>query len=295
MTERMIRVGDIELWTEDFGDPTGETILLIQGPGTGLLWPDELCEALADGGRHVIRYDHRDTGRSTTVDFAKDPYTFSDLAADAVGVLDAYVVSAGHLVGFSGGGMVAQTVAIEHPDRVVSLTSWGSTPLGASAAAAFQGQPAGDLPPPERKVIEAFALVFQPAEDDEERIDRGVSMARAFAGTLAPFDEGAARDRQKRALAHTRSPEAVSNHFLAAASAPDRIEALARVTAPTLVIHGTVDPAWPLAHGEATARAIPGARLLTIEGVGHDFPASALAQIVPAILEHTAAPVEARR
>ena len=292
VSERMIHAGEIEIWTESFGDSADPTILLVMGPSPGILWPDELCERLAEGGRHVIRYDHRDTGRSTSVDFATSPYTLSDLAADAVGALDAYSVGAAHLVGFSGGGAIAQTIALERPERVNSLTSWGSHTLGGAAIAGIgQGREVNGLPGSEPKVVEAFRILFQHMAgdaDESERIEGFVGLMRAFAGTLAPFDEKEARDLAKRVVVHTRDRGSAANHFLALASSPDRRAMLAKITAPTLVIHGTVDPAVPPPHGEATAKAIPGARLLTIEGLGHDFPRPVLPQIVAAILEHTA-------
>jgi pimeloyl-ACP methyl ester carboxylesterase len=239
----------------------------------------------------VIRYDHRDTGRSTTVDFSTHPYTLSDVAADAVGLLDAYSVDAAHLVGFSGGGMVAQTVALEHPDRVASLTSWGSTPLGASFVAPTEG----GLPPPSREVVAAIARTVEPGLDEEERIESWVGMVQDHAGTLEAPDPQVVRALMKRMLAHTRDLTAFVNHHLAWAASPDRTQALGKVAAPALVIHGTADPIVPPAHGEATAEAIPGARLLTIDGMGHDFPRVALPRIVSAILAHTSVPIRQTR
>jgi len=280
----MIRVGNIDLWTESFGDPSEPTVLLIQGPASGLVWPDELCDGLAAGRRHVIRYDHRDTGRSSTIDFATLPYTLSDLAADAVGVLDAYGVRIAHVVGFSGGGMAAQVVALEHRDRVASLTSWSSTPLAVSFVA---GDPAGGaLPGPDPDVVQVIVEAGQ-ATDDAARVESTVAVLRAYAGTLE-FDEAEARARVGRVVTHTRDHAAFANHWLAWAASPDRTEVLADLTVPALVIHGTADRIVPPVHGEATAQAIPGAKLLMVDGMGHDFPRPALDRIVPAILEHTA-------
>lgn len=280
MGERVIEVqGGLELWTEDFGDPADPTILLIQGPSTGLLWPDELSEALVEGVHRVIRYDHRDTGKSTTVDYQADPYTLSHVAADAVGILDAYGVERAHLVGFSGGGMVAQTVVLEHPERVASLTSWGSTPVALGTD--------DRLPGPDPEIVQAI-VAGGGATNDDERVATMVEVMRAYAGSLEPFDEDRARDHAARAVAHTPDHTAFMNHWQAWAASGDRTERLAGVTVPTLVIHGTVDPVVPLAHGEATTEAIPGARLLSIDGMGHDIPQAAMPQIVAAILEHTA-------
>ena len=283
MPERIITAGDIEIWTESFGDPSDPTILLIQGPGPGLMWPDELCEDLAEGGRHVIRYDHRCVGRSTIVDHGKQPFTISDIALDAVGVLDAYSVEKAHLVGMSAGGAFAQTVALEHPERVATLTSWGSTPAGLGPNSSMEA----GLPDMEPEAMRAFMMALRPIVDEEEQIERYVDVGRAFSGDLEPFDEEETRERAKRAFAHSAAMDAATNLIAATMSAPDRAERLSGLSVPTLVIHGTADPAVPLPHGEATARAIPGARLLTVEGMGHDFPHVARPRIVAAILEHT--------
>src|SRR2546423_177171 len=140
MSERVVEANGIEIWTEDFGEPADPTVLLIMGASAqGIMWPEELCERLVEGGRHVIRYDNRDTGQSTCADFSQKTYTVKDMADDAVGVLDAYGVDRADVVGASMGGMIAQTVALEHPERVRSLTSIMSTPLAGSIILAIQG------------------------------------------------------------------------------------------------------------------------------------------------------------
>ena len=290
MSERVVAANGLSIWTEDFGSPEDPTILLVMGASAqAIVWPEEFCEALAAAGRHVIRYDNRDTGQSTCVDFSAHPYTAADLAADAIGVLDAYGVAKAHVVGASLGGAIVQTMAIDYPDRVLTLTSIMSTPGGGTVAKGIQdGTGSVALPGPEPKVIQAMtARLANPPTTREERIEAAVQGARAVAGTMEPFDEAAARKLETRVLERATNPDAGMNHALAAAASPDRFKALAGVTAPTLVIHGTADPILPFAHGEATAKAIPGAQLLPIEGMGHDLPKAAQSLIVDALVSHT--------
>ena len=288
MAVRMVEGHDVEIWTEDFGDPSDPTILLVMGAsGQAILWPDELIDALVAGGKHVIRYDNRDVGQTTCFDFATDPYTIADMAADAVAVLDAYNVDQADIVGASMGGMIVQTVALDAPDRVRTVTSIMSTPLAGGFMAAIIGGGDTDLPGPEQKVLDFMAVNAQRPSSDEERVDRAVEQWRALAGTMAPFDEEQVRERERRILARAKDIDAAMNHQLAIASSPDRTDDLARITAPTLVIHGTADPILRYAHGEATAKAIPGAKMLAIEGMGHELPAPAIPILTGAILDHT--------
>jgi pimeloyl-ACP methyl ester carboxylesterase len=289
VAERMVETNGVDIWTEDFGDPSNPTILLVMGAGgQAILWPDEFIDALVAGGKHVIRYDNRDVGQTTSFDFEKNPYTIADMAADAVAVLDAYGVGQADIVGASMGGMIVQTVALNAPDRVRTMTSIMSTPLAGGVMAAIMGGGEVTLPRPEQKVLDLMVLNAEPPKSDEERIDRAVQQWRALAGTMAPFDEDEVRERERRVLARAKNIDAANNHQLAVASSPDRIDDLARIAAPTLVIHGTLDPILPYAHGEATAKAIPGAKLLPIEGMGHEVPAPAIPILVGAILDHTA-------
>jgi pimeloyl-ACP methyl ester carboxylesterase len=283
----MVEANGIDIWTEDFGSTSDPTILLIMGAAAqGIVWPDELCDALVEAGRHVIRYDNRDTGQSSWFDFSAHPYTLADMAGDAVGVLDAYSVGAAHVAGASMGGMIAQTLALEYPDRLLTLTSIMSTPLGASLMAAIAGDGSSGLPGPSQGVREALAATTEPPTDDEQRVDRAVTLWRALAGTIDPFDEQAVRAREKRILARARHIDAALNHQLAMASSADRTDRLGTITTPTLVVHGTADPILPFAHGEATAGAIPGARLVSVAGMGHELPPSAVPVVAAAILDH---------
>jgi esterase len=284
----MVEANGIDIWTEDFGRISDPTILLIMGAAAqGIVWPNEFCDALVEAGRHVIRYDNRDTGQSSWFDFSAHPYTLEDMAGDAVGVLDAYSVGAAHVAGASMGGMIAQTLALEYPDRLLTLTSIMSTPLGTSLTAAMAGSGSGALPGSSQGVRDALAAMTEPPRDDGQRVDRAVVLWRALAGTMDPFDEQAVRAREKRILARARHIDAALNHQLAMASSPDRTDRLGTITTPTLVVHGTADPILPFAHGEATARAIPRARLVSVAGMGHELPPSAVPVITTAIVDHT--------
>ncbi len=264
MSERTIRANGIEIWCQDFGSKSDPALLLVMGAGgQAILWPGEFCASLAAAGRYVIRYDNRDTGQSSCLDFAQSPYTLSDMARDAVGVLDAFDIERAHVAGASMGGMIGQTLAIEHGGRLRTLTSIMSSPSGASIMKGMMGGSAA-LPAPEPKVMAALAAsAANPPRTDAERIEAAVRLWRALSGSGEPFDE-------------------------AAVASPDREEALRKVTTPTLVIHGDEDPILPLPHGRATADAIPGAKFLVIEGMGHDISPRAQKRIAQAILEHTA-------
>jgi len=291
MAERTIEGNGIEIWTEDFGNPSDPLILLIMGAsGQGIMWREEMCQAFVDAGRYVIRYDNRDVGQSTCFDFAKDPYTVAEMALDAVAVLDAYGIERAHAVGASMGGMIGQTLAIDHPDRLHTLTSIMSSPGGGAVAQAITEGGAGDevLPGPAPAVIEAMLQRAQsPPKTREEKIASKMELFRALAGSLGHVEDDQLRDTFTREYDRARVWEAQDNHGLAVQASPDRRPALANVTTPTLVIHGTEDTILPYEHGVATAKAIPGAELLTIEGMGHDFPEPAAERIIGKIIEHT--------
>ncbi|NAS26124.1 alpha/beta fold hydrolase [Herbidospora sp. NEAU-GS84] len=293
--EHIVRVGDLDLWAEAFGDSGHPTVLLVMGAqAQGVQWPDGLVRRLVDGGRRVIRYDHRDTGRSSTVDFAAHPYTVADLASDAIAVLDDFKVERAHLVGASLGGLIVQRLAVTHPDRVLTLTSLSSQPLGTDTAAAvrrvMEGTPTppGELPPPAPELLAALAASFpEPGASLEDYLAARLPLWRILHGPVLPFDEEEYRTLERRAYTRARDLRAGLNHALAGAADPGSAADLAAVTAPTLVVHGTEDPMFPPAHAEATAAAIAGARLVMIEGMGHTLPASAHDRLAEEILRHT--------
>jgi pimeloyl-ACP methyl ester carboxylesterase len=279
VAERMIEANGVELCTEAFGDPRDPPVLLVMGIGASMLWWEEgFCGMLADGGRFVIRYDHRDTGRSMTYEPGRPEYTGADLVADAAGVLDAYELAAANIVGVSAGGAFAQLLALDVPDRVLSLVL-----ISTSAAVPVERE----LPPPTQEFGRFVSTAQVDWSDADSVIEYLVDYSRVLAGGERPFDEAAARALMRRDVERARDFAAAQNHDLI----PDegrQSEPLSSIAAPTLVIHGTADPMFPVAHGEALAEDIPGARLLRLGGAGHGVDRADWETDVGAILEHTA-------
>jgi pimeloyl-ACP methyl ester carboxylesterase len=279
LAERMIEANGVELCTEPLGDPDDPPILLIMGIGASMLWWEEgFCRMLADGGRFVIRYDHRDTGRSVAYEPGRPEYTGDDLVADAAGVLDAYGVSAAHLVGVSAGGAFAQILALDYAERVRSLVLISTSPAVPVPRR---------LPPPTDEFARFVAAAEVDWSDAESVIEYQVGYWRVLAGGRRPFDEPAARDLVRRDVERARNFAAAQNHD----AIPDEGRSrgpLSAIDLPALVIHGTADPMFPVGHGEALAEEIAGARLLTLDGAGHGIDRADWGTVAEAILEHTA-------
>ena len=283
--ERMAPVGEVELAYQEMGDAAGEPTLMIMGLGSQMIyWPDGLCELLAARDLRLIRFDNRDTGRSTKI-AAPDapsvmaviagaragiPYTLDAMADDTAGLLDRLEIERAHLVGASLGGMIAQMVAVRHPERVLSLASIMST----------TGNPAVGQPHPE-----AIPALLTPLPvTDREAFARGLLAARKVIGSRGfEVDEEATLDLARRAFDRGISTDGTARQFLAVAGSGDRTEWLRGIRAPTVVIHGTADPLIDVSGGEATAAAVPGAELVLIEGMGHDLPRGAWQRIVAAV------------
>lgn len=278
VAERMVEANGVQLCTESFGDPADPPVLLVMGIGASMLWWEEgFCQMLAGGGRFVIRYDHRDTGRSVTDEPGGPQYTGADLVIDAVGVLDAYGIDAAHIVGVSAGGAFAQLLALDYPDRVRSLSLISTSP-------ATPGDRA--LPPPTAEFGRFVSTARVDWSDAVSVIDYTVGYARVLAGGIRGFDHAAARELARRDVERARDFAALQNHSLIAAD-DRRREPLSSIGAPTLVIHGDADPLFPIEHGEALAEEIPNARLLPLEGAGHGIARADWQVIARAVLEHT--------
>jgi pimeloyl-ACP methyl ester carboxylesterase len=280
--DEIVQANGVDLCVETFGDPTDAAILLIMGSSASMdWWEDEFCGRLAAGSRFVIRYDHRDTGRSVSYEPGAPEYTLRDLVADAVGVLDTFGVARAHPVGMSMGGAIAQLVALDHPGRVASLTL-----ISTSAAAPGPDDP--DLPAMSEETGAQFAAAAEPDWSDREAvIDYLVHLARVSASSERPFDEASFRDLAGRVFDRTVNIESSMTNHNALDGGVRWRERLGVLSAPTLVVHGTDDPVVPYGNGVTLARAIPGAQLLTLEQTGHELPQATWDALVPAILEHT--------
>jgi pimeloyl-ACP methyl ester carboxylesterase len=274
----MIEVHGVELCTEPFGEPTDPPILLIGGLGASMLWWQEgFCRVLVDRSVFVIRYDHRDTGRSATYEPGLPAYSGADMVADAAGVLDAYGLPSAHVVGVSAGGALAQLMALDFPDRVLSLVLISTSP-------ATPGD--RELPPPTEEFRRFVAAGEPDWSNHNSVIEHLVDYSRVLAGGQRPFDEAATRDLVRRDVERARNIASVQNHSIIE---NDRsYPPLSSIAAPTLVIHGTADPMFPLAHAQAVAEQIPGARLLPLDRAGHGIDRRDWETIASAIVRHDA-------
>ena len=259
----------IELEYETFGDARSQPLLLIGGLGTQMItWDEDFCELLAARGFHVIRFDNRDAGLST---YPEGEYSLDDMAADAAGLLDALGIPAAHIVGASMGGFIAQLVALDHRDHVLTLTSIMSGPNGKD-----QVQP----------TEEANAVLLAPApQTREEQVALGLRAKRTLLGPEDPYDEAYERARIERALDRAYHPIGFMRQLQAIVAAPSRLGRLQSLTMPALVIHGDADILVPVENGRNVAAAIPGALLLEIRGMGHDIPRRVWPQVADAIAE----------
>ncbi len=283
----------IELEYDTFGNPADPPLLLVMGLGAQMiLWEEEFCEQLAASGFHVIRFDNRDVGMSTQLDAAgvpnvfeamaaatagkpvTAPYTLAEMADDTVALMTALGIERAHVVGASMGGMIAQTLAIRHPDRLLSMTSIMSA----------TGDPA--LPPAKPEAMRV--LLTPPPSDRDGMIAHGIDAWKVIGSPGFPFDEDRMRSIFGRAFDRGVHPGGTARQLVAIMASGNRTNDLRAITVPSLVIHGDADPLILIEAGRATADAIPGATLLVIEGMGHDLPRGVWQPIIDAIGAHAA-------
>ena len=283
----------IQIEYETFGDPDSPALLLIIGLSLQLIdWDEKLCQRLAQQGHYVIRFDNRDTGLSSKMEEAgvpdvmktieammkgktlHPPYSIEDMAADSVGLLDALGIEQAHICGMSMGGMIAQTIALNYPKRVLSLTSIFSN----------TGDPKDPQPKPEVMGL----LITPPPEEREVYIEFAIELNNTLSGPGFPCDPEWLRKHVARSYDRSFYPQGVVRQFVAILAQKNRRPALGSLSIPTLVIHGSDDPLVPVECGKNTAAAIPGAKLMIIGGMGHDIPdGGAWPQIIDAIIDHT--------
>ena len=289
MDERFCKVGDVELCYEPFGDPDRPTVLLVMGLGTQMIaWHADFCGELADRGFYVIRYDNRDVGRSTHLSDRPTPkvrelmtrrirrpaYLLKDMAADGLGLLDELGIESAHVVGASMGGMIAQTMAAEHPDRVRSLVS-----IMSSTGSRWSGQPAPRILP---------VFLQKPASGKEAYVERIVKLFALVGSPGFERDDDELRELASTSWDRGVDPAGLNRQLGAIIASGHRGQDLKRIRVPTLVIHGKSDRLIRPSGGRATSRAIPGARLDLIDGMGHDLPRGVWPRIVDGIEQNAA-------
>ena len=280
------RRADVSLHYEVEGPDDGPPLLLVMGLGAQMTaWTPEFRSALVARGFRVVHFDNRDVGRSTWFDQAgvpdlaamltgggaPPPYLLADMADDAVAVLDDIGIAAAHVVGASMGGMIAQSIVLGHPDRVVTLTSIMST-TGAPGV----GAPHAHVLP---------SLLRPAPTSPAEGVEASLEGSRLIASPGFPFDEARLRAQAEAAVARAFHPQGTARQLAAIVASPDRTPGLREVRVPTLVIHGEADPLVDVSGGRATAEAIPGARLVTIPGMGHDLPPALYDRVADLIAE----------
>lgn len=279
MSVRTIKADGIEIATEAFGDETHPPILLIMGAMASMLWwPEDFCKRLAAEGRYVIRYDNRDTGRSTTYETGKPPYTFDDMADDAIRVLDGYGISKAHVVGMSLGGMIGQLAALKHSSRVSSFTAISTTPIGTDTS---------HLPQTTEAYMKHSAAAAELDWSDRSQvISFIVKDARMLAGTAYQHDGEAALRLIERDFDRATNFKSATNHFMLSGGEAWQGR-LREMQPPLLVIHGTADPIFPVEQGALLAETVAGSKFLRLDGGGHELHRGHWDKIIGGIAGHT--------
>lgn len=269
---KVLVINELELWTESFGNKNDPALILIMGSGgQGILWPQAFCEQLASEGYYVIRYDHRDTGLSSSINYSENPYTLLDMTRDLVAIMDHYSLPKAHIVGASMGGVIAMLMAAHYPERVASLILMMTTIDMRPAFDAFQGRPTNSsLSGPAEKVLAAAKAVVTPPKTIDEKVASFLANLKINYGEKVELDLEASRQMALQVFARMKNPDGAMNHFHACMASFDLCsQAPKAIKAPTLIIHGDCDPVFPLDHAYAIQQAIPHSRLEVIPDMGH--------------------------
>ncbi len=289
MSQGIAEVNDINIWWEDFGDSSNPTVLLIMGANANAMqWTLEFINPLVEAGFHVIRFDNRDVGKSTWVTTepsfvmqegqmvsSEVSYNLEDMAQDAVSLLEHLGVEKAHIVGASMGGMITQVIGLDHPHKALSLTPIMSTP-----GAGLEDE---NLSPPTESLMQGMMKSME-HNMKGEYLEGLVCVYRELIGSRYPFDEEKFREGAKVIMDHGHNP--FPGHGAAVSSSPHRKDRLKEISLPTLVIHGTEDAILPLDHGQALADGIPNAKLMVLEGAGHEIPEQMTEEITSRMIEH---------
>lgn len=270
--QKVVQANGLHFWTESFGSQKNPPIVLIMGSGgQGLLWPQGFCERLADKGFFVIRYDNRDTGSSSTIDFKQSPYTLSDLANDVNIILDGYGIQSAHLVGASMGGAVAMIYGANYPGRTKSLTLLATSPDMRATFDSLEGKTSqSKLSKPSDALLKSVQSMLNPPKTLEEKMNVYLNNVKINAGPNGAVDEELAREIGLQSFVRMHDAESATHHFFAIKASHDLHRAsLKKIKAPTCVLHGDQDPIFPVDHAKALHKAIPQSTLVIIPKLGH--------------------------
>ncbi|MGD6959502.1 alpha/beta fold hydrolase [Rossellomorea aquimaris] len=278
MSEQILKINNVEICTESFGNPKDPAVLLIMGAMSSLDWWDEdFCLHIADQGRFVIRYDHRDLGRSTIYEPGTSNYTITDMADDAVGVLDAYSIAQAHIVGMSLGGMIGQILALRYPERIFTLTLIASSVFGTEME---------KLPPMDQSILDHHAKSASIDWSNREAVIPYLADGWKTLAGSKPFEQERIYRLAEREADRAKQLSSRFNHAMLQGGG-EYYDRMGEISVPVLIIHGTEDPALPYEHGLALMKSIPHAELVTLDGSGHEIHSEDWNQIIDSVINHS--------
>lgn len=293
MEQRVIHAQELYFWTETFGNPKDPALVLIIGSGgQGLLWPQAFCEKLAKKGLYVIRYDNRDVGLSSAIDYKKTPYTLLDMAKDVNLILEGYGIKKAHIVGASMGGQVGMLFAAHFPEKTKSLTLCVTSPDMRVTFDAFAGkETTSTLSKPSEFLINAVKKSMNTSQTIDEKIQAFIDNTKLNYGPNAKINEKLTRELAIETILRSQhNPEGPKNHFLAVQASFDAVlDSLAQIKAPTRIVHGDQDPIFGLDHAKLLNKSILNSKLVVLSGLGHGLPEAFYAPLIENITENVKA------